>query len=224
MVPIRFIASIAVAALVASCTADPMGNNAPNGEASADSGDSVTSSENDASPLDDVAKAPGRVADAVVASTQVAVDAASQPSNAPAMQETTKAASYNELSTEETRILVNKGTEYPGSGALLSNKREGTYLCRRCNAALYTSADKFESHCGWPSFDDDIEGRVKRVTDADGRRTEILCMNCDGHLGHVFQGERMTAKNTRHCVNSVSMTFVPEGEKLPAMIRIEDLD
>lgn len=227
MVPIRFIASIALTALVASCTADPMENNAPNEEAPAASPEVAASdtapSPEAVSPIEEIAKAPGRVAGAVVASS--AVGSAPVPaSNTPAMQETTKAASYNELSKEETRILVNKGTEYPGTGALLENERKGTYLCRQCNAALYTAEDKFSSHCGWPSFDDNIEGRVKREADADGRRVEILCMNCDGHLGHVFKGEGYTAKNTRHCVNSVSMTFVPEGEKLPAMIQVENLD
>ena len=116
---------------------------------------------------------------------------------------------WRKLSPEEAYVIVNKGTERPGTGKYLYNDVKGIYTCRRCGAPLFTSHDKFQSECGWPSFDDAIDGAVKKIPDPDGERTEIECARCGAHLGHVFTGEHMTNKNTRYCVNSISMDFIP---------------
>ncbi len=121
-------------------------------------------------------------------------------------------AQKRELTEAEKQVIIHKGTELPFTGKYYDFKGKGTYVCKQCGASLYRSEDKFDSRCGWPSFDDEIKGAVKRVTDADGRRTEILCANCGAHLGHVFVGEGFTSKNTRHCVNSISMEFIPDRE------------
>ena len=120
---------------------------------------------------------------------------------------------YRKLSPLEERVIIHKGTEAPFSGKYNDFFNDGSYLCRQCGALLYTSEDKFKSGCGWPAFDDQAGDTVKRIPDSDKRRTEIVCGKCGGHLGHVFEGEGLTPKNTRHCVNSVSIHFVPAGKK-----------
>ena len=127
-----------------------------------------------------------------------------------------KEARNKKLTKEEERVIVHKGTEMPFTGKFCAFWERGTYVCNQCGAPLYRSESKFEADCGWPSFDDEIPGAVKRTTDADGVRTEITCGNCGAHLGHVFVGEGFTEKNVRHCVNSISMDFIPDKKEKPS--------
>ena len=126
---------------------------------------------------------------------------------------------YNDLTNEERRVIEDKGTEAPFSGEYDDFYEDGTFICRRCNSPLFSAKAKFDADCGWPAFDDTFEGAVKEIPDADGERTEIECANCGAHLGHVFRGEKITEKDTRHCVNSVSIKFVPEGQVIPPTIQ-----
>lgn len=155
-----------------------------------------------------------------VATADTNTGANTNPSEDKAMPDEDAPTEYNRLTPFEESVIVGKGTEQPFVGEYTDTEDAGTYVCRRCNAPLYRSDQKFHSGCGWPAFDDEIEGAVKRHRDVDGFRIEIVCSHCDGHLGHVFEGEGLTRKNVRHCVNSVSMTFIPEGEKLPSRVNL----
>lgn len=126
---------------------------------------------------------------------------------------------YNKLTQQEADIIEEKGTEIPFSGEYDNFYEDGVFICRRCNAPLFSSEAKFDAGCGWPAFDENYPNAVKRLSDPDGNRTEILCANCGGHLGHVFEGEQMTDKNTRHCVNSLSIKFIPKSKKLSEVSR-----
>ena len=166
-------------------------------------------------PADDEAKGKSGAAQAETSDTKKSGDTKKVEKSMP---------KFNELTEQESYVILKKGTERAFTGEYWQTKDPGTYICRRCNAPLYKSTDKFESECGWPSFDDEIKGAVRREKDADGYRVEILCANCGGHLGHVFTGERFTKKNTRHCVNSLSMKLIPEHKELPAVIKPADVE
>lgn len=135
-----------------------------------------------------------------------------QAQNNTVKDSTMKTFKFRDLTPEEAYVIQRKGTERPYTGEYYQHNEQGVYACKQCGNHLYQSGDKFDAHCGWPSFDDEIKDAVKRIPDADGRRTEIVCARCGGHLGHVFTGEGFTPKNTRHCVNSISMVFIPKEQ------------
>ena len=185
--------------------------------------DEVANTEDSTTDVDEVATEGQVVEKSENAEESKEVEIMSSDESEPLIDQASKQVSeYNSLDRNESYVILQKGTEPPGPGGFTMTKDAGTYICRQCNAALYESEAKFESHCGWPSFDDEIEGAVERKLDADGRRIEIICKNCGGHLGHVFEGEGFTVKNTRHCVNSISMKFIPEGKPLPPKLVKKD--
>lgn len=193
----RATAVLALASLIAGCTADP------------ETVETVELEQIPAQPIIEAAIQEAVTPPPEITGEKVMSDAAEA-----------KPTKYNELTDIEAYVILNKGTERPFVGEYTDLKDPGTYICRQCNAPLYLATQKFSSHCGWPSFDDEIEGAVERHLDEDGDRTEIICKNCGGHLGHVFNGEGYTEKNTRHCVNSLSMKFMPEGKPLPPVIHL----
>jgi len=125
---------------------------------------------------------------------------------------------FNSLSSKEKRIIEQKGTEPSFMGEYDNFYQEGVFICRKCNAQLFSSKSKFDAGCGWPSFDENFPQAVRQVPDVDGMRVEIQCTQCGGHLGHVFIGEGLTKNNTRHCVNSLSIRFIPEGQTIPSQL------
>lgn len=125
---------------------------------------------------------------------------------------------YNDLTPKERKVIEGKGTEKPFTGEYDDFYEDGTFICRKCNSPLFFSKAKFDAGCGWPSFDENFPNAIKRIPDPDGQRTEIDCANCNAHLGHVFTGEQLTNKDTRHCVNSLSIRFIPKGKEMPKVI------
>jgi peptide-methionine (R)-S-oxide reductase len=179
--------------------------------------DSVAASSPEEVPSESPSESPSEVPDEEPKVNSSEEVKSGQPTT-PAKEKPKVSIEFNPLSDFEKYVILEKGTERPYVGQYTDTEAEGTYICRQCNAALYASTSKFHSGCGWPSFDDEIDGAVERHPDVDGLRVEIVCKNCQGHLGHVFEGEGFTDKDTRHCVNSVSMRFIAKGKPLPEVI------